>query len=622
MKKCFNNIIKVSIIFLMISCLFGCSSSKIDENIEQSNNDNQETYVDDGNVDKEYEVVDENANDEVIDNIDDAVGELELNSQQLNSITMLNYLNAISAEIIKSEKNRLYLEEVYNSLYNNINPNAVDIKTEDHIGELLDLISNLKLDNKKLEQIQYIFDQRQAQVIHSAIPSPLSILNVIQADNPLKSLVAVAGLALNSIENYKTTTSQNELELLQSNWEIEASKIKNIDNFRTDAFKYLTQIVRDNDLPGEYTINSNSFDDFAEKKNDKKNHDRVIEALENNVETYKAYYDYWLVLADNYYNNGDYNKCLDAINEFEELDVHIFRKNIDLAKVLPGVICSVNEVLEGEELISAEKKYADLLYNNAPKEEWSLRYFAIQTYIDLFSKTNKKEYLENAYKWTKDVIDSLIDEQIKKNDEYLSDIETILLPEKNGKKVDEEAKEYNKYLKEKRKTELSPIYEPLLINCELLFSLAEELNVSDSEKNKLENILHNNSGKLFLADTVNQQFYFNSDNNIAYSVSFDKDEVKLFGNALCENASLYVKIDGKTYSDYIVKKVNRKGSNIDDFEITLESKLVSNVDFSQNKKVEVFVAPHEGLDDVLLATFSVSTNKVLFWTKYNFERIN
>lgn len=622
MKKCFNSVIKVTLSFLLISCLFGCSNNTQKEEVIVNNDVQQEQDNDNVPSITEPEIEEETSIDDDSNEQSDVKNDLDLNLQQLNSITMLNYLDAVTAEVEESSNNRLYLEEVWNALYNNINPNAVDETTQQHIIDLRSLISSLKLNQKKLERIQYIFEQGQAQAVRNAIPSPLSILNAIQADNPLKALVAVTGMALNSINSYETTKAQNELQFLQANWEIEDNKTTALENFSNNAFAYLNNIRRDNNLPGEYAVTNDNFKDFAKKKNDS-NYPRVIQSLETNVETYKAYYDYWLVLANNYYKNGDYSKCLDAINEYEKLNVNIFRKNNDLAKVLPSVICSAEETLNGDELISTEKKYADLLYNNAAKSDWASRYFATQTYVNLYGKTNDISYLETAYTWTLDIIDSLIDEQINKNNSYLSDINSILLDEDEGTKEEQtEAKKYNKYLKETRKTELSPVYEPLLINCELLFSISEKLNISNKEKEKIDSILHNNGGKLFLADTLDQQFSFSKNPEIQYIVEFDDDEVVVSGNTICEGSQLLVKINGKTYDDYVIKKIDREESEAEKFEITLASESVKDVDFSKCSKVEVYVKPHNEMNDVKIATFSVSSKTILFWDNYKFERID
>ena len=58
-------------------------------------------------------------------------------------------------------------------------------------------------------------------------------------------------------------------------------------------------------------------------------------------------------------------------------------------------------------------------------------------------------------------------------------------------------KAYNKSLKNKRETELPALYEPLILNCDLLFALANDLNISDKEKAEIESICQRPSPKFW-----------------------------------------------------------------------------------------------------------------------------
>lgn len=49
-----------------------------------------------------------------------------MSKQQLSSIAMLNYMTVLSQEINASANSKLYLDNIYSSIVNNINPNAVD----------------------------------------------------------------------------------------------------------------------------------------------------------------------------------------------------------------------------------------------------------------------------------------------------------------------------------------------------------------------------------------------------------------------------------------------------------------------------------------------------------------
>ena len=491
----------------MVFSSTGCSNDQLDNGNTKPSNEKNEVN-NDVSVDEEQNTNHETLSDEPTIDLPVEIDNNSLSHQQINSIVMLNYLSVLTENIMLSPNNRLILENSYSTLYNNIFPNSVDKETQTQITNLMRTINSLEMNDTKRNRIQYLYDQGQAQAMRSAIPSPMAILNVVQSDNPLKAIISVASLSLNSYAGYQSAVSAAEFQFLQSNWEIEDNEKRYLDNARIDAFNYLMDIVRDNELPGELSLNANVIDAFLEKKNSD-NVYRNLQFLETNQETYKAYYGYWLFLADMYYKTGNYEKCLEAFQSYEQMNVRIFQRNHDLAEVLPSIICSAQEVLSGDELIAFEEKCGKMLMDNASvyvkkkgkiesKNDWVLKYFAIQTYIDLYDKTQDESYLQTAYTWTWTVIDELIDIQREKNIEYINDL--VLKNEKEGTKEEKsEAKEYNSILKDNRKVELPPVYEPLLMNCQLLFAIADELGLSSAEKEKVDKILHPDGEKLFLS---------------------------------------------------------------------------------------------------------------------------
>ena len=72
---------------------------------------------------------------------------------------------------------------------------------------------------------------------------------------------------------------------------------------------------------------------------------------------YSAYGNYWLVLAENYYENGDYQKCLDCIDEYENLNLSIFRSDYELAQTLPLIIVAAGEILDGDAYVDQVRHF-------------------------------------------------------------------------------------------------------------------------------------------------------------------------------------------------------------------------------------------------------------------------
>ena len=92
-------------------------------------------------------------------------------------------------------------------------------------------------------------------------------------------------------------------------------------------------------------------------------------------------------------------------------------------------------------------------------------------------------------------------------------------------------KGYNKLLNEERKTALPPVNEALYLNCELLFALAEEKEISATEQRKVDAILHEDGANLFLTSALDARFWFSKDVDqpkaSEIEVSFDGEKLTI-----------------------------------------------------------------------------------------------
>jgi len=425
----------------------------------------------------------------------------ELDEAQKNSISMLNYLAALTQEVNSSNDSRMYLENVYSSLISNTYPNAVDKQTQTQITSLLDTIEGYRMVNVKRERLQYVYDQNKAQALRAALPNATGLLSTVASLNWIKLATSVAYMAVDSVTSYNSYNSQLDMKYLQDQWDLDDEESEVLHTIRKEAFTYMLNIVRDYNLPGDLALSEEAINEFVKAENNNNIVSR-IQFLESNKKTYKAFGYYWIVLAKSYFENGDYADCISAIDTFEETQSRIFRKDYEYATVLPLGIAAAKETLSGKQYIEQVDHYANALAENISNTDWSSRYFLSQTYVDLYSKTKDEKYLDKAYEEIKNNVNYLKDEQKNLNNHYLSKVVEEKIPDKATKVQKEDIKSYNKLLKESRKTELPPVYEPLLINCDLLFNLAEQKKISDSEKKKIEGILRGDGTALFLNDAL------------------------------------------------------------------------------------------------------------------------
>lgn len=489
-----------------------------------------------------------------------------LTDAQANAIAMLNYITVLTQDINASKNSRLYMEEAYSSLINNTYPNAVDSRTLSQLTRLLDTMESYRMVAVKRDRLEYIYEQNQAQAIRAAIPNPLGMISAVQSYRPSKIAAALAYMAIDSITSYTTYTSETELQFLKDGWALDDEEASVLHESRKSTFAYIINIVGEYDLPGDLTLTENSVEEFVKWKNNDNVVSR-IQFLESNQTAYQSYGGYWLLLAQSYYDNGNFSKCLDAILVYEGMNTRIFRKDYELAKVLPSVISAAEEVYSGAEYADAAVRYVQMLLGNTDHNDWALRYYAAQVYGDLFAQTNNDFYLKNAYDIALDNVNYLVSEQQRLNAAYLAPVQKTAVPKDATKSEKKQIENANKTLEESRKTELPPVYEPLRLNCDLLFSLADILKVSESEQQKIDGILHPNGTPIFLTETLDGQYWFLHDLKLDIAntdIEFGGTAIILPATCCTSNTQITVSVqeanaeEPAVLTDWKVASVNRE----------------------------------------------------------------
>ena len=546
-----------------------------------------------------------------------------LTETQKNSIAMLNYLAMLSQQINSSKNSRMYLEEAYDALINNTNPENVNELTESHLSSLLDIIEKYRMIAVKRERLEYIYNQNKAKAIKEAIPNPIGVLSAVTSFDYKRLAAAVIYMAVDSVTSYNAYNTEIEQEYLQDGWELDDEEAENLHDSRKRAFLYMIDIVQEYDIPGKLALNETSIENFVTYQN-KTNNAQKIQFFESEENTYNAFGSYWLELAECYYDAEEYEKCLDAISTYENVQTGIFRKDYEFAQVLPKVIVAAEEVYSGKEYVEYTEKHLKTLIDNTERSEWSLRYFAAQMYMDLYAKTKESSYLNTAFDLVLNNVNYLAGEQNSMNKTYLSAVQEVTASDTATKDEKKQVKKYNKSLKEQRKIELPPVYEPLLVNCELLFALADECNISDTQKNRIEGILDS----AFLTTTIAQKYSFTPE-NISVDATYDKDTLVLPASVVSENSVIKVSVSdgGSTtvYDDWTVKEVDRANGDddFDGFEVTYVSKSAGKQNWSADSTVKVEITEPDADDSSYVVNFKVNSYKKIFMvTTVEFEQVS
>ena len=527
-----------------------------------------------------------------------------LTDKQRDSISMLNHLTVLTQQINSSRNSRLYLEGAYSSIVNNTYPNAVDNRTLGELNTILDTLEEYRMIAVKRDRLEFVYEQNQAQALRSAIPNPLGLISAVRSFNIASLVASVAYMAIDSVASYQTASSQAEMQYLQDGWALDDEQARVLHNQRKDMFNYMVRTVNENDLPGELALTEETVADLVEWENNP-NVTARIQFLESKEPVYKAYGGYWLILARSYYEHGDYQKCLNAIESYEQLGIGIFRQDFDYAEVLPLAIVAAGATMEQDEYVVRAAAYADSIIENSADRHWALRYFAAQTYVDLYGKTGDRTYLQKAFDITLNNVNHLVKKQHALNETYLAPVVEAKADKGATKAQQEEIKQYNTMLKETRKTELPPVYEPLLLNSELLFSISEELGIPTETKERVGDIIHHNGEKLFLVEPLDSAFQFTPASIAAESIdlSFDGKKITIPARYMSSTSTIHVTVsesadsshdDDFEFDDWQIEKVDRKTEgDLNTFTVVYSSKTLNQFKYSEGMIIRITITPYE-----------------------------
>lgn len=314
--------------------------------VENAPSQDQQDQIEAESEHEDNQIVQEAVTQEAEEETKSIAKEERISNEQLNSFSMMYYL-AITAEKIRTSKdNRLMLDDIYTSLLNDINPGAVDEITQDHLRNLRDIIKAYRGITVKRERLQYIYNQDKAAAIRSAIPNPLAILSMTNAFDWKKLAVTVVYTAVDSYNSYKRASENADKAFLMSGWELDDEETATVQKNRDRAFDYMVDMVQEYHLDGLLTLNEKAIEKYAEICAIESAPEK-IRRLVSEEETYKLLGNYWLELADCYFQTNKYEKCLDCVNKYNELATGIYRKDYNYVQILPKAIVAAQNTYSG-----------------------------------------------------------------------------------------------------------------------------------------------------------------------------------------------------------------------------------------------------------------------------------
>lgn len=224
-------------------------------------------------------------------------------------------------------------------------------------------------------------------------------------------------------------------------------------------------------------------------------------------------------------------------------------------------------------------------------------------FILIAEKSGDSEYLRKAFELVRSNINILLDSQLTENEKYLAKVEEAKNPDGATKAQKKDVEQYNKMLKEQRRTELPPINEALLLNCELLFALADRMDISDGEKNTIDGILHDKNAMLFYVKPIDDLFWFTVPEETVESgemakVELTTSELNIPASLVTDAAKITVTISGDEVDDIVlddwtISSVERKDVDVTTFRAIYKSALLKKAKIKAGMSAHIEIIPKE-----------------------------
>lgn len=555
-----------------------------------------------------------------------------LTNLQRNSLNMLNYIAVLMQQINNSTESRLLLEDIYSNLINNTAPDAVDQETLGQINYMLDILAGYQMLAVKRERLRTIYAQSQANATKQALPNPLGLLSATSSGSALQALASVVYMAVDAANSYSSTMDSAETEYLQSGWELDDEEMTKLNKSRLSMFDYTVDIVSEYGLPGSLTLTEDTVDQLVSWQNEQVVN--RIRFLERESDTYCATGAYWLLLAQSYYEQGDMDRCIWAVEAYENLSTGILRKDHAYAKVLALALTAAEKLGDDTYTARAESWVAALL-GNCPDDDWALRYFAAQAYVSLSHVTGDMQFLKQAYETALDNVNELIPKQREMNQTYLSPLVEVDgasgLPWASAEEKEKE--NYNKMLEAQRHNELAPIYRPLVINLDLLQSIAQEQPSTIADEISITELLGDDAS--FLVFGLRKRFALasNTDEQILEGIIYNSGEIRIPATCVTTDAAINMQFeapDGSaSINSWTLDRVERgDDKDVNSFTAVYKSEDANKASYVDGSQVTFSINPwpDEELPEIT-AVFRVTDKKkdilsnAAFWDgKYVFER--
>ena len=500
-----------------------------------------------------------------------------------------------------SANGRLILDEVFDQLKNNTGTSAMDAAVSEKLDGWLDSMEPLRLTDSERKKLHHLFQYNQAVLLKAVVDEPLALLSHAHSYDLKDVAQAVIAPVFESPETYMAFQNPADPYFLQLNQTFREEEMQVLDGIKAEALSCLNDFVKKKDLSEEYLFTAEAVQKLSEWKH---SGDLLgkIHFLEENTETYSGYAGLWLLAAQSYFENGDYSKCLSAVQTYEEAQKPACKTDRNYARLLPAAVISLLETVRlVDTRVERIAACVENLIKNTDTDDWALRYFASMAYMEI-SRSGDNSYMKD--RWRKNactvsgsVVKHLTAFQQDLNHSYMAEPIQEKAPQGASSEEKKKIRELNTLLKEDRKTSLPPVSLPLLLSADLLKAFMEREASDENGRKEAEAALYPDNDPVFLNRVIEQEYRNEPAEEISGNeIILDKKKLSVPADLLSYDCTISVIADNGTdhwtFSDWTVENIKRKDpDDIHSFTSELTSAKYSSFKLTENMEISVEVIP-------------------------------
>ncbi len=299
---------------------------------------------------------------------------------------VLNYCDMSLVKIL-SYKDRVILDEEYNTIVNNINLSAIhDEEVIDLLQILMDAFVSFQLAEHDKDLLQKEYNRLASNAFYDSL--------IRGGDNLVELMVAVGG----TYHSYRRNMMVYKKKFDKHLWQLEKDVQQRLNNLRKKLIKNSWMLIKKYNIPDNWRLTEKQMEYYLTVRQDT-DANRRFRRLKEIQDWFTVFPEFWYTFAQTAQEIGDIKTALSLYDKIERFQTNFFRHDYNFSHAMMNKVNLLREIKQNPEIMPAvsdiEHKIQNalqLITKEAPFD-WSKNLFSALTYLKLGNIEQAKKLL-------------------------------------------------------------------------------------------------------------------------------------------------------------------------------------------------------------------------------------